>query len=176
MAAELGLPTSSRHDSQDVCFIPDNDYRSFIAEHISLKPGDIVDITGKVLGKHGGLARYTVGQRQGLKPASNEQLYVLKLDAANNRLVVGSKDQALHNALIACNLSWVSGKAPAEPVKIMAKVRYKAPEVAAELYPRDGLTEVRFLEPQWAVAPGQSVVFYQGEAVLGGGVIDAVLH
>ena len=175
LAAELGLPISSRRDSQDVCFIPDNDYRSFIAEHISLKAGDIVDITGKVLGKHSGLARYTVGQRQGLGLASNEQLYVLKLDVANNRLVVGSKDQLLHNALIATKLSWVSGEAPMEPINITAKVRYKAPEARAELHPNDNTAEVHFAEPQQAIAPGQSVVFYQGDIVLGGGVIDAVL-
>jgi tRNA-specific 2-thiouridylase len=176
LAAELGLPSSSRHDSQDVCFIPDNDYRSFIAEHVSLQPGEIVDITGKVLGKHDGLARYTVGQRQGLGLASNEQLYVLELDAASNRLVVGTKDQTLHNALIASELSWVSGRAPAEPINIMAKVRYKAAEVAAKLHPKDGMAEVRFVESQSAIAPGQSVVFYQGDVVLGGGIIDAVLH
>ncbi len=174
LAAELGLPASSRHDSQDVCFIPDNDYRSFIAEHISLKSGDIVDITGKVLGKHGGLAQYTVGQKQGLGLASDEQLYVLKLDAASNRLVVGTKDRLLHNALIASRLSWVSGEAPTEPISITAKVRYKAPEVSAELHPKDSVAEVCFLEPQRAIAPGQSIVFYQGDAVLGGGIIDAV--
>ncbi len=176
MATELGLPAASRYESQDVCFIPDNDYRSFIAEHISLQPGEIVDITGKVLGKHDGLARYTVGQRQGLRLGSSEPRYVLKLDAASNRLVVGSREKALHNALTASYLSWISGKAPQGPLEITAKVRYKAKEAAAELWPRDGGAEVRFLEPQWAIAPGQSVVFYQGDAVLGGGVIDAVLH
>jgi len=174
LAAELGLPASSRHDSQDVCFIPDNDYRSFIAQHVSLQSGEIVDITGKVLGKHGGLARYTVGQKQGQGLASDEQLYVLKLDAANNRLVVGTKDYLLHNVLIASKLSWVSGKAPREPINITAKVRYKAPEVAAELRPNDSMAEVRFVEPQRAIAPGQSVVFYQNDVVLGGGIIDAV--
>jgi tRNA-specific 2-thiouridylase len=176
IAAELGLATSSRHGSQDVCFIPDNDYRSFVAEHVALKAGDIVDINGRVLGKHDGLARYTVGQRQGLRLASNEPLYVLELDTANSRLVVGTRDQALHNALIASQLSWVSGEAPEAPVDIMAKVRYKAPEVAAELRLKNGLAEVRFSGPQWAIAPGQSVVFYQGDVILGGGVIDAVLH
>jgi len=175
LAAELGLPASSKHDSQDVCFIPDNDYRSFIAEHIFLKPGDIVDITGKVLGKHGGLARYTVGQKQGLGLASDEQLYVLKLDAANNRLVVGTKDHLLHNALIASKLSWVSGKAPREPINITAKVRYKTPEAAARLHLKDKIAEINFHQPQQAIAPGQSVVFYQGDVVLGGGIIDAVL-
>jgi tRNA-specific 2-thiouridylase len=176
MAVGLGLATGSRHDSQDVCFIPDNDYRPFIARHVSLKAGDIVNINDKVLGKHDGLARYTVGQRQGLGLASNEPLYVLELDATNNRLVVGTREQALHNVLVASHLSWVSGEAPEAPVDITAKVRYKAPEVAAELHLENGLAEVRFPEPQWAIAPGQSVVFYQGDVVLGGGVIDAVLH
>jgi len=174
LAAELGLPTANKRGSQDVCFIPDNDYRSFIAQHILLKAGDIVDITGKVLGRHGGLARYTVGQRHGLGLTSPQQLYVLKLNAANNRLVVGTKDQLLSNRLIATRLSWVSGKAPEEPITITAKVRYKAPEVAAELHLNDR-AEVHFIKPQPAIAPGQSVVFYQGDVVLGGGIIDAVL-
>jgi tRNA-specific 2-thiouridylase len=175
MAGELGLPTSSRIESQDICFIPDNDYRSFIARHISFQPGDIVDIKGKVLGQHKGLAKYTVGQRQGLGLTSDEPLFVIELDAANNRLVAGSKDQLLHSVLMASQLNWVSGKAPAGPVTITAKVRYKAPEVAAELHITDS-AEVRFDEPQQAIAPGQSVVFYQDEVVLGGGIIDAVLH
>jgi len=175
IAGEMSLPTASRSESQDVCFIPDNDYRTFIAGHISFQPGDIVDIKGRVLGQHDGLAKYTVGQRQGLGLASDEPLYVIELDAANNRLVVGSKDQLLHSVLLASQLSWVSGKAPAGPIDIMAKVRYKAPEVAAELYFDNG-AEIRFIEPQQAIAPGQSVVFYQEDAVLGGGIIDAVLH
>jgi tRNA-specific 2-thiouridylase len=175
VAGELDLPTVSRGESQDICFIPDNDYRSFIARYISFQPGDIVDIKGKVLGQHQGLAQYTVGQRQGLRLNSDEQLYVIELDAANNRLVVGSKDQLLHSVLLASQMSWVSGKTPAGPITITAKVRYKAPEVAAELDINDR-AEVRFVEPQQAIAPGQSVVFYQDEVVLGGGIIDAVLH
>jgi tRNA-specific 2-thiouridylase len=175
MAGELGLPTFSRSESQDVCFIPGNDYRAFISQYSALQPGDIVDIKGKVLGQHNGLAKYTVGQRQGLGLTSDEPLYVIELDAAHNRLVVGSKDQLLHSVLLASQLSWVSGKAPAGPIDIMAKVRYKAPEMAAKLYLNNG-AEIRFDEPQQAIAPGQSVVFYQGDAVLGGGIIDAVLH
>jgi len=175
IAGELGLPEASQNESQDICFIPDNDYRSFIAKYISFQPGDIVDIKGKVLGQHHGLAQYTVGQRQGLGLNLPEQLYVIELDAANNRLVVGDKDQLLHGVLLASQLSWVSGKAPAGLISITAKVRYRAPEVAAELYINDR-AEVRFVEPQQAIAPGQSVVFYQGEVVLGGGIIDAVLH
>ncbi len=171
LATKLGLPASSRHDSQDICFIPDNDYRSFIAKHIPLKSGDIVDTNGKVLGKHSGLAQYTVGQRQGLGLTSNKRLYVLRLDAANNRLVVGTKDQLLSNRLFASKLSWVSGEAPRELANITAKVRYKSPEATAKLHLNDGLAEVNFQQPQRAIAPGQAVVFYQGNAVLGGGII-----
>ena len=174
-ADELGLPALSRNESQDVCFIPDNDYRSFIAQYISFQPGDIVDIKGKVLGRHDGLAQYTVGQRQGLGLTTPEPLYVIELDAANNRLVAGTRDQLLHSVLLASQLSWVSGKPPEGPIAITAKVRYKAPEVAAELYINNG-AELRFIEPQQAIAPGQSVVFYQDDVVLGGGIIDAVLH
>jgi tRNA-specific 2-thiouridylase len=176
IAREMELPASGHHDSQDVCFIPDNDYRAFVAGNMPLKAGEIVDINGKVLGKHGGLAGYTIGQRQGLGLSSDEPLYVLKIDAESNKIVVGSREQALHNVLAARQLSWVSGKSPQEPMEITAKIRYKVPEAAAELYPTDGGAEVRFIEPQSAMAPGQSIVFYRGEEVLGGGIIDAVLY
>ncbi len=172
LAARLGLPASSRRDSRDVCFIPDNDYRSFVAQRIALKSGDIVDTDGRVLGKHSGLAQYTVGQRQGLGLASNKRLYVIRLDAASNRLVVGTEEQLLSDALVATKPSWVSGEPPAEPVSVTAKVRYKSPEAVATVHPDDRLIEVRFHEPQRAVAPGQSVVLYQGETVLGGGIIE----
>ena len=172
LAAELGLPTATRRDSQDICFIPDNDYRSFIAKYTPLEPGDIVDTEGKVLGIHKGLAQYTVGQRQGLGLASGERLYVIKLDAASNRLVAGTQDQLLSNTLIAGKLSWISGEAPKEPINITAKIRYKAPEVAAKLHHRDGVAEVNFHQPQKAITPGQAIVFYQGDAVLGGGIIE----
>jgi len=172
LAAKLGLPSSSKHESQDVCFIPDNDYRSFVARHIPLKSGDIIDTKDKVLGKHKGLALYTVGQHQGLGLASDERLYVLKLDASSNRLVVGTEDELSGNMLFASKLSWVAGEAPTKPINVTAKVRYKSPEIAAELCLRDGVAEVQFHQPQRAIAPGQAVVFYQGEAVLGGGIIE----
>ena len=172
LSTELGLPTATRRESQDICFIPDNDYRLFIAKHISPTSGDIVDTNGKVLGRHSGLAQYTVGQRQGLGLTSNKRLYVIRLDAANNRLVVGAKDQLLSNRLCASKLSWVSGEAPGESANITAKVRYKSPEVTARLRLTDGVAEVNFQQPQWAIAPGQAVVFYQGDTVLGGGIIE----
>jgi tRNA-specific 2-thiouridylase len=176
IAGELGLPVSGSRDSQDVCFIPDNDYRTFVAERVPQRAGGIVDINGKILGKHGGLAGYTIGQRQGLGLTSEEPLYVLKMDAKNNRIVVGGREQALHNVLVARQLNWVSGQSPKEPMELTAKIRYRAPEAAAELYPVDDGVEVRFVEPQSAVVPGQSIVFYQGDEVLGGGIIDAVLY
>ena len=172
LATERGLPTATRPDSQDICFIPDNDYREFIAEHVPLESGDIVDTKGKVLGKHRGLALYTVGQRQGLGLASDKRLYVLKLDASSNRLVAGTEDELLCDKLFANELSWVSGEAPGEPINVTAKVRYKSPEAAAKVHPRDGVAEVQFHQLQRAIAPGQAVVFYQGEAVLGGGIIE----
>ncbi len=176
IAKEMGLPASEHRDSQDVCFIPNNDYRAFIAEKVPLKAGGIVNINGKVLGKHGGLALYTVGQRQGLGLTSDEPLYVLKIDAESNEIVVGNREQALHKMLVARQLSWISGHSPQLPMEITAKIRYQAPEAAAELYPADDGVEVRFVEPQSAIALGQSIVFYKGEEVLGGGIIDAVLY
>ena len=172
LAAEAGLPSSGRRDSQDVCFIPDSDYRSFIARHVPLIPGDIIDTEGEILGKHNGLAQYTVGQRQGLGLASNQRLYVLRLDAATNRLVVGSKEQLLSSRLVASKLSWVSGAAPRQMNDVTAKIRYRSPEAKAELCLSDGTAEVQFRQPQPAITPGQAVVFYQGNAVLGGGIID----
>ena len=132
-----------------------------------------MDTRGKVLGRHGGLARYTVGQRQGLGLTSSERLYVLRLDTANNRLVVGAQDQLLSNRLFASKLSWVSGEAPKEPINITAKVRYRSPEVTAKLHLNDGVAEVNFQQPQRAVTPGQAIVFYQGDTILGGGIIEA---
>jgi len=172
LAAKLGLPTSNGRESQDVCFIRDKDYRSFIAKHIPIKPGDIIDTDGKVLGKHSGLPSYTVGQRQGLGLSSNERLYVLRLDAANNRLVIGTKDQLLGNRLLVRKLSWVSGKAPRESIDITAKIRYKSPDVAANIHLNNGTAEVNFPQPQRAITPGQAGVFYQGDTVLGGGIIE----
>jgi len=173
LAVEMGLPTAARRSSQDICFIPDNDYRSLVARQVPPQAGDIVDTSGRVLGKHSGLAGYTVGQRQGLGLASGERRYVLGLDVARNRLVVGTRGQLLASGLRARRLSWVLGEAPDSLAGITAKVRYRSPAVAASLQLDDGVARVDFERPQWAVAPGQAVVFYRGEAVLGGGIIEA---
>jgi len=169
---ELDLTDANRHESQDICFIPDNNLHSFIKEHIPSQPGDIVDTEGKTLGKHRGLAYYTIGQRQGLGLASDKRLYVIKLDAGNNRLVAGNRDQLFASRLFANQISWISGKAPEVLRGITAKVRYKSPEVVVNLTLYNNSAEVRFAQPQRAIAPGQSIVFYRGEVVLGGGIIE----
>ncbi len=171
-AAALGLPTATRRESQDICFIPDNDYRSFVAKHVPLQPGDIVDAEGKFLGRHKGLALYTVGQRHGLGLAGGRTMFVLKLDTHNNRLVIGTEEQLLSDRLIASHLSWVSGKVHATSVDVTAKIRYRSPDAAAHIVSQDDMVEVQFQQPQRAVTPGQAVVFYCGEEVLGGGIIE----
>ncbi len=172
IALEMGLADAIRYESQDICFIPDNNLHSFIREHISSQPGDIIDTKGNILGRHKGLAYYTVGQRQGLRLTSNKRLYVLRLEAESNKLIVGSQDQLFTSQLFASHLSWISGKAPEKTDNITAKVRYKSPEVGAKLYLNKNTVEVYFAQPQRAIAPGQSIVFYRGKEVLGGGIIE----
>jgi tRNA-uridine 2-sulfurtransferase len=171
MAVSLGLPAAERRESQDICFIPDNDSRAFLARRLAPKPGEIVDIEGNVLGQHRGLGYYTIGQRQGAGISAREPLYVIRLDSETNRLVMGSRSQLFKNNLIAYNLNWILGKAPEGEIEVRAKVRYRSPEFKATVRVKDEVAEVHFAEPQRAIAPGQSVVFYQGEMVLGGGII-----
>ena len=172
MAKELGLSGIIKSESQDICFIPDNDYSSFISEQISSPPGEIIDINGNILGKHRGLAFYTVGQRQGLGLSSNERLYVISLDTYNNRLIVGGQEYLFTSQLYVDKLNWISGKAPDESANVTAKIRYRSPEAAVNLDINNASAKVQFSQPQRAVAPGQSIVFYQGELVLGGGIIE----
>lgn len=176
LAAEMNLLSNDRPESQDLCFIPGNDYRSFVTQHVPPKPGNIVDISSNILGKHNGLAGYTIGQRQGLGISSDKPLHVISLDAATNQVMVGDKEQLLHNGLAARQLNWISGKAPRDFSRNnTAKIRSKAPEVPVKIKLNGDIANVEFFEPQSAIAPGQSIVFYQGETVLGGGVIDAIL-
>ncbi len=171
LAAEKGLPASVRKESQDVCFIPDDDSRAFLSARLPDSPGDIVDLAGKVVGRHRGLAFYTVGQRQGMGVSAAERLYVVRLEAETNRLVIGPNSALFKKRLIAYNLSWISGSPPEGRMKVMAKVRYRSPEAEATVEVRGDESEVVFTEPQRALAPGQSVVFYLGDSVLGGGII-----
>ena len=171
LAGEKGLPAIHHRESQDVCFIPDNDYRSFISKYVPSQSGEIVNRDGTVLGHHNGLDRYTIGQRQGLGLGSEKRLYVIELDAEHNRLVVGGKEGLLASNVLVRNLSWVSGEEPEEGEEIAVKIRYHSEEVAAHLYIKDNSTLVHLSREQAAITPGQSIVFYRGDEVLGGGII-----
>ncbi len=175
MARQRGLPVADRTESQDLCFLADNDYRRFLRVHApeAIRPGPILDTAGRVIGEHKGLPFYTIGQREGVGIAASEALYVMEIDVTRNALVVGTKGELGRRELIATEVNYVSGRVPQEPLEITAKIRYKAVEAQALLLPLgDGRARVTFAQPQRDITPGQGVVFYQGEAVLGGGIIS----
>ena len=174
-AAKRNLPVANKPESQEICFVPDDDYKNYLVQHRpELKhPGDIVDTKGNVLGQHNGIAFYTIGQRKGLGIAYPEPLYVIRLDAGKNQVIVGSNKEVFTKGLVANQLNWVSVADVTEPVEALAKIRYGAKEAKAQLLPNgDGTLKVLFPEMQRAVTPGQSVVFYGADGrVLGGGII-----
>ncbi len=173
IARELKLPVADKPDSQDICFIPNGDYRSFVSQRTEARPGPIVDTRGRVLGMHQGVTNFTVGQRRGLGiPAQGKPLYVIAIEPERSTVIVGSGDDLFYDGLIADDVSFISGEPLAAPMEVCAKVRYKAEEVPATVTPLDaGRVRVDFREPQRAVTPGQAVVFYSGDDLLGGGVI-----
>jgi tRNA-specific 2-thiouridylase len=174
LAADFGLPTASRADSQDLCFLAGDDYRNFLQRNASemLKPGEIVTTDGKSIGQHNGLANYTIGQRKGLNIASPVPLYVITKYAAVNTLVVGTLDKLGFTELTARDVNWLSGEAPREPFHAEVKIRYSAKEVEARVSPMEGgQVSVKFDAPVRDVTAGQAAVFYQGEIMLGGGII-----
>jgi tRNA-specific 2-thiouridylase len=173
IAAERGLPTVSQRESREICFVPNDDYRSFLKHYIQPVPGDIVDIDGNVIGKHHGVSRYTIGQRQGLGVATGERLFVTKIDADADVITVGPDEALWSDGLLANNVSFVSSEAPQGTIEVSAKIRSRSPAITGVLAQRGDLWELRFDRPQRAVAPGQSAVFYRGDEVLGGGIIDS---
>ncbi len=176
IAESFGLPTASRHDSQDLCFLAGDDYRNFIQRNAAqmLKPGQIVTREGKVVGEHNGLANYTIGQRKGLGVASSVPLYVLSKNATSNTLIVGTQDELGSTELTARDVNWVSVKAPKESFRADVKIRYTAKEVSAEVTPSEDRSrvQVRFDAPVRDITAGQAAVFYQGDVLLGGGIIQ----
>lgn len=175
IAGKHGLPTASRKDSQDLCFLAGDDYRNFLQRNAAemLKPGEIVTRDGRVLGGHDGLANYTIGQRKGLGVASPVPLYVLGKNARENTLVVGTQDELGSTELTARDVNWVSGEAPTEPFRAEVKIRYTAKEAEAWVTPvGENQVQVRFDAPQRDVTAGQAVVFYQGDLLIGGGIIQ----
>jgi len=170
MAKQAGLPTPTR-SSQDICFISQKNYGTFLSQRFSSTTGDIVDTRGRKLGQHRGIAFSTIGQRHGLGLASGKPLYVIRIEPENNRIVLGHEEELYSRKLAAQKLNWISGKAPREPITVTAKIRYKSKEAEAVLFFRNGSVDVNFAQPQKAVTPGQAIVFYNAGEVLGGGII-----
>ncbi|MGD9345960.1 MAG: tRNA 2-thiouridine(34) synthase MnmA [Candidatus Aminicenantes bacterium] len=176
-AREWDLPVAQRPESQEICFIPDNEYVDFLRKKIpeSFRSGSIVDPEGRVLGCHNGIIHFTVGQRRGLGIAATHPLYVIAIDAVKNEVIAGPNDLLYKKDLVADRINWISGTTLESPIAAKARVRYKHKEVKALLTPFDsGKIRVEFEEPQRAITPGQAVVFYEGDVVLGGGTI--LLH
>ncbi len=167
------LATAGTPESQELCFVS-GDYRTFLRERApeAFRPGPMVDQTGREVGQHGGLGGYTIGQRRGLGPRGSKPAYVVRLDPVRNTVVVGPREALRATRLVAERVNWVAVPALSEPLEVEARVRHRAPRVAARVSPLDaGRAEVEFREPQYAVTPGQSVVLYRGEVIVGGGVI-----
>lgn len=176
VARDLGLPVAERPESQDLCFLGNGDYRSFLARHAPevRRPGVIRSRTGEVLGEHGGLAFYTIGQRKGLGLASPQPLYVLEKDVANNALIVGAKEELGQDQLTAARVNWVCGEAPQAPFRAQVKIRYKADPAWGVVTPLgEERFQVVFERPLRDITPGQAAVVYDGEEVRGGGIIIA---
>jgi tRNA-specific 2-thiouridylase len=174
MAAEMGLPVTSQTESREICFITDDDQGKFLERHIpQAVPGKILDQNGRVLGEHQGITSYTVGQRKGLGIFTARPLYVTSIRSENNTITVGTREQTFGTELIAENLNWISIPEPTYPLKVKAKIRYRHPEAEATVKPQDDFSVyVKFTEPQMAITPGQEVVFYDGDILIGGGTIS----
>ena len=198
MAAERGMTVAAKPESQEICFVAQDDYRGFIdryamtladKEHIGIgattqsnrliqlpKPGPIIDLSGKSLGRHRGLAYYTIGQRKGLGITSPEPLHVLKIDSEQNALIVGPAKELEKTSCTVSKMHYISGETPSEPFNALARIRYKAPEQEAVIRPLEGQrARVTFSHPQRAITPGQAAVFYgseDGDEVLCGGIIE----
>lgn len=176
IAAARGLPVAGRHDSQDLCFLADGDYRRFLRDWAppdAISPGPIVDSTGAVLGQHQGLPFYTIGQRKGLGIAASEPLFVLRLEPASNEVMVGPARELGNDRLVAREVNWIAGQPPAGPIEAQIKIRYRARPMPGTLCPLgDSRVEVRFEAPLRDITPGQGAVFYQGDLCLGGGLIE----
>ncbi len=175
LARKFVLPTAAKKDSQGICFIGKVDLKSFLAKKIPKHPGPIITVDGRVVGRHQGIAPFTIGQRHGLGLGGGDPYYVVEKDARRNALIVasGKGEEALYaRRLIAGEVHWIAGRPPRLPLRCLARIRYRQPLQAARLLPAaGGRLEVVFAKPQRAITPGQFAVFYKGETCLGGGTI-----
>lgn len=174
IADENGFVNSHKPDSQDICFVPDGDYAAVIEKYTGKKsePGDFVAKTGEVIGKHKGIINYTIGQRKGLGISHSEPLYVCDIDKDKNQVVLGSNDDLFSDTLFVKNFNWISGEVPKSEFKCKVKIRYRQKEQEATIYPlENGVVKIVFDVSQRAITPGQAAVAYDGDVVLGGGII-----
>ncbi|MGQ0792749.1 MAG: tRNA 2-thiouridine(34) synthase MnmA [Deltaproteobacteria bacterium] len=178
-ASNFNLGVANKPDSQEVCFITGGDYRDFIKSHADsagASGGEIVDTEGRALGTHDGIASFTVGQRRGLGISAGKPMYVVKIDRESNRVVLGGERDIFKTTLVANNVTWAAGEPPSGEIEVKARIRYRHPESDAVIRLKSETESiVEFKTPQRAMTPGQAVVFYRGDRVLGGGWIDQVL-
>lgn len=175
IADENGFVTANKADSQDICFAPDGDYAKVIEINSGKKPkpGFFTDTYGNILGKHKGIIHYTIGQRKGQGLSFDEPRYVCAIYPKENTVVLGSERELYGTSLVAAEFNWISGKAPEKPIRCNAKIRYRQHESPATAsVNHDGTVSIVFVTPQRAITPGQAAVLYDGDAVLGGGVIQ----
>ena len=172
-ARRLGLRVAEKKDSQEICFVAAGEHPEFVGRRADIPGGTIRDGAGRVLGQHEGIQRFTIGQRKGLGLATGIPLYVVGIDAEDASVTVGPREALERDALTASRVHWMSGETPASPIRASARIRYRHREAAATITPvGDDKVHVAFDEAQSAVTPGQAVVFYDGDVVLGGGWID----
>lgn len=173
-ARRLGLAVADKPDSHEICFVPNGDAGGFVERHLPapVTDGEIVDSGGRVLGRHRGLHRYTVGQRRGLGLSTGAPLYVLRLDPADTRVVVGPREELGRRDLTASGVNWIAGAPPDGPRRVTARIRHRHTDATATVTADvSGHASLTFDDPQLAITPGQAVVFYDGDEVLGGGWI-----
>ena len=181
LARHLGLKVASKPESQEICFIPDNDYRRFLRERIdaseAIREGNIINTRGEVIGRHQGTPFYTVGQRKGLGIAHRQPLYVLKVDPIQNVLIVGEEAELFSHILLASQPNWISIPELDREISVSAQIRYRHTPAPARVKPLgEDRVQVAFEKPQRAITPGQAVVFYNKDVVVGGAWIDAVVE
>ena len=174
VAEAQGFLNARKKDSQDICFAPDGDYAAAIERMTGEagRPGAFVSTDGRVLGEHRGIIHYTVGQRRGLGIPHPESLYVCRIDPDRNEVVLGAERELFRRETEIADVNWITGETPAAPVRCAVKIRYRAAEKSAVVYPEGDRARVVFDEPQRAITPGQAAVFYDGDTVLGGGTIE----
>lgn len=177
LAREKGLLVAEKAESQEICFVTNGHYGDFVEQYMRLAPqsGEVKTLAGEYLGQHRGIHHYTIGQRKGLGLALGYPAYITGLEAATNTIWMGGNQDLFHSVLEADHVNYIAGRLPEVPLEITAKIRYSAPRVPAQIIPvADDRVRVKFAEKQRAITPGQAVVFYQGEAVVGGGTISQV--